>query len=159
MVGTLEGDDTGRTRREQRRFERHLDRIRARRAEDAADRRTARIVARECLEELDLDGSRVHVAHRVHQTGGLALDALPEGYHHAYDQAGSGWSYTWPIPCPVWAIDQCIVGPRVQPLRYTQRSTTSSDHRMQIFDFRLRDESSRPLERTARGKSSARQSR
>jgi len=67
----------------------------------------------------------------------LALASLPVGYHHAYDAAGSGWSYTWPAPFPLWAIDQCILGPRVRATRYTLRSTTASDHRMQILDFTL----------------------
>ncbi len=30
-----------------------------------------------------------------------ALAHLPAGYVHAYDAAGSGWSYTWPVGCPV----------------------------------------------------------
>jgi endonuclease/exonuclease/phosphatase (EEP) superfamily protein YafD len=67
----------------------------------------------------------------------LALDALPEGYCHAYDRAGSGWSYTWPAPLPLYAIDQCIAGERVEVLSYRLRSTLASDHRMQILEFRL----------------------
>jgi vancomycin resistance protein VanJ len=59
-----------------------------------------------------------------------ALSELPGGYRHAYDAAGSGWSYTWPVPCPVYAIDQCIVGARIQPIRYELVTTSASDHRM-----------------------------
>ena len=64
-----------------------------------------------------------------------ALEPLPKGFRHAYDCAGSGWSYTWPVPCPVYAIDQCIVGSRVRPIRYFLVSTLRSDHRAQVMDF------------------------
>jgi endonuclease/exonuclease/phosphatase (EEP) superfamily protein YafD len=65
----------------------------------------------------------------------LALSSLPQGYTHAYDAAGSGWSYTWPVPLPVYAIDQCIFGPRLRPLRYELETWWCSDHRMQVLDF------------------------
>ena len=62
------------------------------------------------------------------------LSNLPAGYVHAYDAAGSGWSYTWPVGCPLWAIDQCLAGRRIQPLVYRLQSTTASDHRLQQLD-------------------------
>lgn len=65
----------------------------------------------------------------------LAFTDLPGGYRHAYDVAGAGWSYTWPIPVPVLAIDQCVCGPRVHPVRYDLQSSVFSDHRIQILDF------------------------
>jgi endonuclease/exonuclease/phosphatase (EEP) superfamily protein YafD len=67
------------------------------------------------------------------------LSDLPEGYCHAYDSAGSGWSYSWPVPAPMWAIDQCILGPRIVPLGYELRSTAASDHRLQLLCFDCRD--------------------
>jgi len=67
-----------------------------------------------------------------------ALCPLPDRYVHAYEAAGAGWSYTWPVPCPVLAIDQCIVGPRVVALRYELESTAYSDHRLQVLDFAVR---------------------
>lgn len=63
------------------------------------------------------------------------LADLPAGYVHAYDQAGAGWGYTWPVPAPLWAIDQCIVGPRISSVDYQLRSTTASDHRLQVLVF------------------------
>lgn len=65
-----------------------------------------------------------------------AFRNLPEGWRHAYDAAGAGWSSTWPVPVPVLAIDQCICGPRLTPVRYELRSTLLSDHRIQILDCR-----------------------
>ena len=65
----------------------------------------------------------------------LAFCDLPSGYRHAYDAAGAGWSYTWPVPVPCLAIDQCIIGPRLKPVRYQLQSTLLSDHRLQILDY------------------------
>lgn len=64
----------------------------------------------------------------------LAFSGLPPGYRHAYAAAGAGWSYTWPVPVPLLAIDQCIIGPRLKPVRYQLQSTLLSDHRLQILD-------------------------
>jgi len=47
-----------------------------------------------------------------------AISPLPAGFAHAYDLAGCGWSYTWPVICPLYAIDQCIVSNSVRPIRY-----------------------------------------
>jgi len=66
-----------------------------------------------------------------------ALAPLPEGFRHAYDAAGRGWSYTWPVPCPVYAIDQCILGERIVPHRYELHTSLHSDHRLQLLDFAL----------------------
>ena len=64
-----------------------------------------------------------------------AFDVLPEGYAHAYNDAGAGWSYTWPSPLPVLAIDQCFTGPGIEALRYRIDATLISDHCMQVLDF------------------------
>ena len=65
----------------------------------------------------------------------MAFGELPLGFQHSYSAAGAGWSYTWPVPVPCLAIDQCITGPRVRPIHYELRSTMLSDHRLQILDF------------------------
>ncbi len=64
-----------------------------------------------------------------------ALSELPAGYAHAYDAVGSGWGYTWPVPVPMYAIDQCLYSSKIAPLRYALHSSISSDHRLQDFDF------------------------
>ncbi|MFO1022622.1 MAG: hypothetical protein U0903_18280 [Planctomycetales bacterium] len=79
------------------------------------------------------------------------LCRLPAGYRHAYDEAGKGWSATWPtcwpgyarfrIPfdwlCafPLWSLDHTLLGPRVVALKYQLLTTRVSDHRMQVLDF------------------------
>lgn len=66
-----------------------------------------------------------------------ALSPLPSGFVHAYEATGSGWSYTWPIPFPVYAIDQCILGSRISPVVYDLESSWRSDHRRQILEFTI----------------------
>lgn len=68
-----------------------------------------------------------------------ALARLPEGYAHAYNAVGTGWSATWHDRYPIWDIDQCVLGPRILPIRYRLRSTGLSDHRLGIFDFSVRE--------------------
>jgi endonuclease/exonuclease/phosphatase family metal-dependent hydrolase len=63
------------------------------------------------------------------------LAHLPSGYAHAYDTAGAGWSGTWPVPAPLWAIDQCIISDRLAAVHYELRSLALSDHRMQVLEF------------------------
>jgi len=63
-----------------------------------------------------------------------ALTPPPPGFVHAYEAGGSGWSATWPVPLPLWAIDQCLVGPRLQVVRYRLGFRRGSDHRMQVVD-------------------------
>jgi len=64
-----------------------------------------------------------------------ALWPLPPGYSHAYLAAGRGWSYTWPVPCPLYALDQCIVSSAIRPLRYDLAADPASDHRIQLMEF------------------------
>jgi endonuclease/exonuclease/phosphatase (EEP) superfamily protein YafD len=74
------------------------------------------------------------------------LRMLPAGYRHAYDAVGSGWSYTWPVPLPVLAIDHCMIGPQIQPIEYVL-GTGPSDHRWQRLDFCLQPRVGSPSNR------------
>ena len=66
-----------------------------------------------------------------------ALSPLPSGFVHAYEVVDSGWSYTWPVPCPVYAIDQCILGQRISPVSYDLESSWRSDHKRQLLEFTI----------------------
>jgi endonuclease/exonuclease/phosphatase (EEP) superfamily protein YafD len=65
-----------------------------------------------------------------------ALCELPDGYRHAFDSAGTGCGYTWPVPVPMYALDHCLHSPQIVPVRYDLFASICSDHRMQVFDFR-----------------------
>jgi hypothetical protein len=67
-----------------------------------------------------------------------ALANLPDGYRHAYHTAGGGWGATWRVRTPMYAIDQCIHGPRVRPASYRLGGLGGqSDHLFQVFEFGL----------------------
>jgi endonuclease/exonuclease/phosphatase family metal-dependent hydrolase len=70
------------------------------------------------------------------------LRRLPDGYRHAYDEAGTGWGYTWPTLAPMWAIDQTIVGPDWEAVHYSLRQTRQSDHAAQMVVVQPRTEPS-----------------
>jgi vancomycin resistance protein VanJ len=63
------------------------------------------------------------------------LSPLAPGFVHAYDVAGSGWSYTFPTVVAMTGIDQCFVGPRLRVRGYRLVTTLASDHRMQVVDL------------------------
>ena len=67
-----------------------------------------------------------------------ALSPLPSGFVHAYEAVGSGWSYTWPVLCPLYSIDHCIVGQRIHPVVYNLESSWHSDHRRQVLEFTIK---------------------
>ncbi|MEX1231408.1 MAG: endonuclease/exonuclease/phosphatase family protein [Planctomycetaceae bacterium] len=68
----------------------------------------------------------------------LALSKLPSGFRHAYWTVGNGWSYTWPVPVPMFALDQCIFGSRITPRDYELKTSGLSDHRLGVFAFEVR---------------------
>ncbi|WP_406697229.1 hypothetical protein V5E97_00195 [Singulisphaera sp. Ch08] len=64
-----------------------------------------------------------------------SLCPLPDGFAHAYDVAGQGWSATWPVVGPLYAIDQCLISASILPTKYELWSNRFSDHRLQELDF------------------------
>jgi vancomycin resistance protein VanJ len=63
------------------------------------------------------------------------LARLPEGYRHAYDEAGCGWSASWPEPVPLLSLDHVIVGRALDVRSYTLESAGWSDHRLQVAEL------------------------
>src|SRR5690606_22744010 len=61
-----------------------------------------------------------------------AFPRLPEGWRHAYEEAGRGWSATWPQPVPLLAIDQLLVGPDWGVFAYRLLPGPGTDHRLQV---------------------------
>lgn len=67
-----------------------------------------------------------------------ALASPPAGFRHAYDEAGSGWSASWPVPLPWLSLDHVLVGPRLRATAYRLESTPWSDHRLQLVELAAR---------------------
>jgi hypothetical protein len=75
------------------------------------------------------------------------LANMADGYRHAYDVCGHGIGYTWPVPLPMYALDQCILGPRISGHRYELKTFFLSDHRLQRLEFQLRSLNAPPQPR------------
>jgi endonuclease/exonuclease/phosphatase (EEP) superfamily protein YafD len=67
----------------------------------------------------------------------LAFRPLREAFHHAYEEAGRGWPYTWPFPVPVYAIDHAWLSEEVTAIDYVLKPARYSDHKRQVFDLHL----------------------
>jgi len=63
---------------------------------------------------------------------------------NAYEQAGRGWPYTWPVPLPLYAIDQTWIEPGMRVNDYHLSQTRFSDHKRQIVDITFPDKSATP---------------
>lgn len=67
-----------------------------------------------------------------------SLAPLREVSRHAYEVAGSGWPYTWPLPLPVYAIDHAWVSDAIRVSGYDLHAAPISDHLRQIIRFTVR---------------------
>lgn len=67
----------------------------------------------------------------------VAFGPLRRRMRQAYEVHGRGWPYTWPIPFPVYAIDQTWVSHGITVNDYFLKEATYSDHRRQIIDISL----------------------
>ena len=67
----------------------------------------------------------------------LSFDPLRKRLRNAYEIAGRGWPYSWPIPAPVYSIDHAWVSPAVRVLNYSMKGSWLSDHRRQVMDIDL----------------------
>lgn len=66
-----------------------------------------------------------------------AFRPLRRHLRHAYEIAGRGWPYSWPLPAPVYSIDHTWVSRNVTVQRYDLQSSRLSDHRRQVLDIAL----------------------
>lgn len=58
---------------------------------------------------------------------------------HAYETAGRGWPYTWPLPFPVYQVDHAWYSPgSLEIFEYRLRASMFSDHRRQTLSIRPR---------------------
>ncbi len=66
------------------------------------------------------------------------LRALEAGeMRNAFDLGGFGWQRTWPRKKPIWAIDQCLVSPRLSVRTFTTFDPGIGGHRaiVSVFEF------------------------
>lgn len=67
------------------------------------------------------------------------LDAWRKSFHHAFDEAGSGWSETWPRQSPValLSIDHVWSSRELLPLTAARIWSPASDHAALLTTFRV----------------------
>lgn len=65
----------------------------------------------------------------------IQLTSLREVFHHAYEERGNGWPYTWPSLLPLWSIDHIWCSEQINIHRYDLLSLLPSDHARQTMDF------------------------
>jgi hypothetical protein len=62
---------------------------------------------------------------------------LRKKLRNAFEIAGWGWPYTWPMPLPMYALDHTWVSPGIQDCSYQLRPALCSDHLRQVVEFSL----------------------
>lgn len=58
----------------------------------------------------------------------IYMDALRQKLAHVFESAGRGPFLSWPVPCPVMALDHVWVSPHLRPAAAQYRATLCSDH-------------------------------
>lgn len=56
---------------------------------------------------------------------------------HAYETAGRGWPYSWPLPVPLYSIDHTWYGPGLTVRNYRLEASPWSDHLRQVMDVEI----------------------
>jgi hypothetical protein len=67
--------------------------------------------------------------HRAH-----SLSILTQNFESAYDQAGLGYSATFPRDWPLWQLDQAFIAPPLRACTHEIVDTARGSHRMLVFD-------------------------
>lgn len=67
----------------------------------------------------------------------VAFRPLRRTFHHAYEESGRGWPYTWPVPLPLYSIDHAWLSPEIETLGYVLLPALYSDHKRQVLDINL----------------------
>lgn len=66
-----------------------------------------------------------------------SFEPLRAHLRHAYEIAGRGWPYTWPLPFPVYSLDHAWVSGDITVHRYRLRTAPISDHRRQVLTISI----------------------
>lgn len=68
---------------------------------------------------------------------GESLAPLRGRLRHAYDVAGRGWPFSWPLPFPCYALDHIWFSDGVEVAAFRYRFGLGSDHLRQVGRLRL----------------------
>lgn len=68
----------------------------------------------------------------------------------AYESAGRGWPYSWPVPLPMWAIDQAWFSRGIHVTGCEYRFAACSDHSRGVVQFGIDHPTTGPADATGR---------
>lgn len=74
----------------------------------------------------------------------LAFEPLRRRMRHAYEIAGRGWPYSWPVPVPLYAIDHVWVSQSIRVWEQHYAFSTCSDHMRQLLRVSIAPRGDRP---------------
>lgn len=63
----------------------------------------------------------------------LSFEPLRRHVKNAHEVAGGGWPYTWPVPLPMYSIDNAWVSHDIRVFGHRHRPSRLSDHLRQVF--------------------------
>lgn len=66
-----------------------------------------------------------------------AFRPLRAQLQHAYETAGHGWPYSWPLPVPVYSLDHVWFSDRLRVTNYRLHASRLSDHLRQVMDVEI----------------------
>ena len=70
-------------------------------------------------------------------TDSLFLREIHRDFENAFEQAGDGYSATWPLPVPVLTLDQIWVNKGIEVYRCRLGWSLRSDHRPVLTDITI----------------------
>ena len=66
-----------------------------------------------------------------------AFRPLRAHLQHAYETAGRGWPYSWPLPIPVYSLDHVWFSDGLRIANYRLHASHLSDHLRQVMDVEI----------------------
>jgi endonuclease/exonuclease/phosphatase family metal-dependent hydrolase len=66
-----------------------------------------------------------------------AFRPLRAQLQHAYESAGRGWPYSWPLPYPCYSLDHAWHSTELRITNYRLRAARVSDHLRQVLDVEM----------------------
>jgi hypothetical protein len=95
---------------------------------------------KEMIQAADMDPPDLIVGDLNVTRHSRALEATFPDMRNAFDEAGIGWSGTWPRRFPLWQIDQVLVAPSMRCVQYKVIDLGVGRHRLQRAVLRWRND-------------------
>ncbi len=67
----------------------------------------------------------------------LSFRPIRKYVNNAHEASGGGWPYTWPVPLPMYSIDNAWVSQDIRVYQHRHKPSRHSDHLRQVFLIRF----------------------